>query len=270
MVNRHRIIVSERSPDLRIQFPDQNSGRSDGELGRFSHDAQDAAISAETSYPTRHAAQTSHFQGVVLQPNGSTVEAERAQPASSSLCMHFPFVPQSASCRSPLAHRSPGSPSGKNDLRTEEARLDRRQNPFTALRPGQPRRIADQQEAIPRDLTLRRPVKIIGVPFQSRYFKRHFSRRSQKPCERSGVLRDALRIGSPESDVQHVPLAETPSVTFHVGAEIEFRTRSLHVAMGNLMRVHFEFGFVSRHWHTSMASTRGASNGTKVSTGAYH
>jgi len=52
----------------------------------------------------------------------------------------------------------PGSPSCKNGLRSEECGLDRRQNPFTALRPGQSRGIADQQKAIAGDLTLRSPV----------------------------------------------------------------------------------------------------------------
>jgi hypothetical protein len=63
-----------------------------------------------------------------------------------------------------------------------------------------------------------------------------------------------MRVGSSEPDVQHVPLAETPTVTFHVGAEIKFRTRSPHAAIGNLMRVHFEFGFLGGHGHGNMAA----------------
>src|SRR5208283_357523 len=58
------------------------------------------------------------------------------------------------------------------------------------------------------------------------------------------MIRKAVWISSSQSDVENVPLAETPAVSLHVGTEIEFRHFFVNPALRLLRGTHFELDFL--------------------------
>jgi hypothetical protein len=74
-----------------------------------------------------------------------------------------------------------------------------------------------------------------------------------------------MRIQPAQTDIEEVLLSEAPSVSFHVGTEVEFWYFRSNSTIVGLARSHFELGFLSdNRYFVVIICTQKASNGTEM------
>src|SRR5271166_6077879 len=104
----------------------------------------------------------------------------------------------------------------ENGLRREQAGLDRGQNAFAALRVRQAGGIADQQKAVAGDAARGGSVEQISVSPHGRNWQRNPRSRAEEPHELLNALRKAARVRAPQTYIEDVAFAETPTIAFDV------------------------------------------------------
>src|ERR1700693_3671487 len=160
----------------------------------------------------------------------------------------------------------------QDGLRRQQARFDRWPDAFAALRIRETGRIADQQNAVIRDISPRIRMQKVGMPPEGRrQVKANLSRAFQKILKFSNVLGEFMDIQAPQADIEKCVFSDAPSVALHVGAKVKLGNLGADRALGELAIRHLEFNFLRGNGDlAARVDTRRARYRTEMPAGADH
>ena len=133
------------------------------------------------------------------------------------------------------------------------------------MRIGEPSGVADQQDAFANNGASGCSIEKIGMTLKRRDIEGDSTGRFQELQESCNMGRQPVWIRPPQADIQKVPLAKAPAVSFHVGTKVQFRRVFANTTARKLVGVHFKLGLLGYHCRLSaLLASHQARNRAKV------